>query len=78
MSKKYLGWVHRGHRAVVCQVLLLELAHQLRDARVRVLSHGRVDRRQNLPQIHIGATLSDVPGQRSDRVSNLLETLEEH
>ena len=35
-----LGGVHSGHRAVLGQVFLLELPHQLRDARVRVLSHS--------------------------------------
>ena len=56
-----LGRVHGRHRAVLRQVLLLELAHQLGDARVRVLPHSRVDCRQNLPQIDIGTTLCDVP-----------------
>ena len=59
-----LGRVHGGHRAVLRQVLLLELAHQLGDAGVRVLPHRRVDGGQNLPQIHVGTTLRDVPAQR--------------
>ena len=54
--------VDGGHGAVVGEVLLLELGHQLGDARVGVLSHGGVHCGQDFPEIHIRSTLSDVPG----------------
>ena len=60
-----LGGV-RPHRAVLRQVLLLKLAHQLGNARVGVLPHGLVHSGEDLPQIDICPTLGDVPDDDDD------------